>query len=141
MNMDDMLRNQLIRHEGLRLTPYRCTAGKLTIGVGRNLDDNGISRDEAMTMLDNDIFASTQELYTRFPITLEMDHVRTLCLVNMLFNLGSSRLAKFKKMWAAIEQQDWEEAANQMLDSMWADQVGRRAVELADQMRTGEFQL
>ena len=49
------LKDMLIRHEGLKLKPYLCTAGKLTIGVGRNIQDRGITYQEAMMLLENDI--------------------------------------------------------------------------------------
>lgn len=136
MNRQDAL-DQLTRHEGLKLKPYRDTVGKLTIGVGRNLDDVGISIDEAMLMLDNDFDTAEQELQTRFPITRDMDGPRYYALVNMCFNLGITRLAMFKKMWAAIGDGDWDRAADEALDSKWARQVGNRATELAEMLRRG----
>jgi len=137
--MYDELRDQLIRHEGLRLKPYLCTAGKLTIGIGRNLDDVGITKEEALHLLDNDLMRVVHEAHRHFPVIEVMDSARADIIYNMLFNMGVSRLRQFKKMWAAIEKQDWDEAAKEMLDSRWADQVGMRANELAKQMRTGEY--
>ena len=130
---------QLKEHEGFRSKPYLCTAGKLTIGYGRNLDDVGISKDEAEELLMNDIRAATQELVRAYPFVDELDSVRFNCLVNMCFNLGISRLSKFKKMWAAIEAKQYRRASEEMLDSKWAKQVGVRAEELAYQMLTGEY--
>lgn len=129
--------DQLTQHEGLKLKPYRCTAGKLTIGVGRNLDDVGISVDEAMLMLDNDFDTAEQELQARFPVTRDLDGPRYYALVNMCFNLGIGRLAMFKKMWDAIGDGDWDRAADEALDSKWARQVGNRATELAQMLRNG----
>lgn len=129
--------DQLERHEDLKLKPYVDSVGKLTIGVGRNLDDVGISHSEAMLMMSNDVEAAETELTRRFPIVKKLDETRYFVLVNMCFNLGSPRLAGFKKMWLAIEAQDWPKAALEMLDSKWAKQVGNRAIELATQMREG----
>lgn len=129
--------DQLERHEGLKLKPYKDTEGILTIGVGRNLEDVGINHGEAMLMLSNDVEAAEGELKRRFPIVNSLDETRYLVLVNMCFNMGPSRLAGFKNMWLAIEAQDWPKAALEMLDSKWARQVGNRAIELATQMREG----
>lgn len=140
MMADDDLINQLIRHEGLRLKPYRCGAGKLTIGVGRNLEDVGITKSEAMDMLANDIGRCWLELEANYDELLSKISIpRQNVLVNMCFNLGITRLLQFKKMWVAIEQHDYHKAADEMLDSRWAKQVGERAFELAEQMRTGIY--
>ena len=83
MNIADLL----IRHEGLRLKPYRDTVGKLTIGVGRNLDDVGITREEALYLLKNDIDNARRELIKTIPRFLDMDKVRQIVLISMTFNL------------------------------------------------------
>jgi lysozyme len=130
---------QLVRHEGLRLKPYRCTAGKLTIGVGRNLEDKGISQQEAYELLENDIRECEVQLLTEIPdIYLSLDINRKVVLINMCFNLGIKGLMGFKNTLAFIAARDWERAANNMLASRWAKQVGRRAIELAEIMRKGE---
>ena len=133
------LEDQLIDHEGLELKPYRCTADKLTIGVGRNIEERGITEDEARYLLQTDIIIVEDELLERKPEVAGLDSVRQRVLVDMGFNLGLPTLMKFQNMWEAIEDEDWEEAAEQMLDSRWAKQVGRRAIRLADAMRTGEW--
>ena len=132
-----LLRSQLERHEGLRLKPYRDTVGKLTIGYGRNLEDVGISRDEAEFMLDNDIDQVERQLETVDEYR-DLDAVRQAVIANMAFNLGFAGLMGFKNMWAAIGRRDWESASEEMLNSKWARQVGVRAVELSEIMRTGE---
>ena len=81
------LLDQLIRHEGLRLKPYRCTAGKLTIGVGRNLDDNGITRKEAQSLLANDVNRAEAEVMRIVPQFHALDEVRQAVLIDMLFNV------------------------------------------------------
>jgi lysozyme len=131
-----LLLKQLQRHEGLRLRSYLDTVGKLTIGYGRNLDDRGISEDEAGFMLDNDIDLAVAEL-ERLPLYLSLNPVRQAVLANMCFNLGMPRLLGFKRMIAALCREDFHAAAFEMLDSKWADQVGERAVELAGLMITG----
>lgn len=133
------LEDQLIDHEGLELSLYKCTGDKWTIGVGRNLDDRGITEDEARYLLKNDIAIVEEELLRVKPSVADLDGVRQRVLVDMGFNLGLPILMKFQNMWAAIDDEDWIEAAEQMLDSRWAKQVGRRAVRLADAMRTGEW--
>ena len=138
MNIDD-LKQQLIRHEGLELLPYKCTAGKLTIGVGRNIEDRGISYDEAMFMLENDLMLYTAELEKSFPVVKDLNDVRVLTLLNMAFNLGITKLRQFKMMWAAIEDNDFEAASVEMLNSKWARDVGNRSLELSEQMRTGLY--
>ena len=136
MEQDDFhqqLCDQLIRHEGLKLHPYLCPAGKLTIGVGRNLSDNGISEAEARVLLANDIAVSEAEL-CQYPFWRDLSAARKMALIDMHFNLGLGRFKKFKRMLAAIQAGDYELAAREMLDSKWARQVGKRAVTLADMM-------
>jgi lysozyme len=132
-----LLRSQLERHEGLRLKPYRDTVGKLTVGYGRNLEDVGISRDEADFMLDNDIDQVERQLDTVDEYR-DLNDVRQTVIANMAFNLGFAGLMGFKNMWSAIDRRDWDRAADEMLNSKWARQVGVRAVELSEIMRTGE---
>lgn len=128
----------LIRHEGLRLKPYKCTAGKLTIGVGRNLDDNGITEAEARMMLNYDIEMSRAPLLKLKWFT-ELNTPRQDAVINMVFNLGFPRFMKFKKTIAYLEAKDYENAAVEMLNSTWAKQVGDRAVELAAIILSGHY--
>ena len=123
-------------HEGKMLKPYRCTAGKLSIGYGRNLDDVGISEEEAELLLKNDLERAEKEAET-LPAYSKLNQNRKEVLIEMVFNLGKARLLGFKKMFAALEKGDYSEAANQMLDSNWHKQVGKRAETLAYFMRIG----
>ena len=134
--MED-IKEQLIRHEGLRLTVYDCPSGYKTIGVGRNLEGKGITKIEAMYLLDNDIEQISSSLDNNFSWFCDLDEHRQNALINMAFNLGMNGIKKFKKMLSAIEEKNWIEVSTQMLDSLWARQVGKRAVELADMMRYG----
>lgn len=132
------LREQIKRHEGFSSTPYKCTAGKLTIGYGRNLEDNGISEEEAEELLKGDINKVYSQLIN-YQWFAELDKARSGVIVNMTFNLGLRGMLKFIKMINALSLKDYELAAKEMLDSRWARQVGGRALELAEQMRTGEY--
>ncbi len=135
--MEERLIKLLITHEGLRLKPYRDSVGKLTIGVGRNLDDVGITEEEALYLLKNDIKRVLDFLKERLPYWNGLTETRKMALVDMCFNLGPGGFLSFKRMLAALERGDYEQAAREMLDSKWARQVGRRAEELAEMMREG----
>ncbi len=135
--VEEKLIRLLITHEGLRLKPYRDTRGKLTIGVGRNLDDVGITEEEALYLLKNDIKRVLDFLKERLPYWNGLTETRKMALVDMCFNLGPGGFLSFKRMLAALERGDYEQAAREMLDSRWARQVGRRAEELAEMMRDG----
>lgn len=137
--MSDQLRAMLIRHEGLRLKPYADTVGKMTIGVGRNLTDDGITETEAYFLLDGDIVDHTRDAQL-LPMFAALDPVRQDVLVSLVFNLGLPRLKGFVKFLAALSDQNWEGAAGELLDSKWAAQVGNRSQELAAMIRTGEYQ-
>ena len=134
------LSEQLKVHEGLRLKPYKDTVGKWTIGIGRNLEDKGITEQEALFMLNNDVDYFHDKIKKEINWFWALDDVRQNVLVNMAFNLGVSGLLTFKNTLSLISFNRYEEAAEEMLNSKWARQVGYRAEELAEQMRTGEFQ-
>ncbi|GAB3123810.1 hypothetical protein GCM10027256_18490 [Novispirillum itersonii subsp. nipponicum] len=127
----------LRRDEAVRLLPYRCTAGKLTIGIGRNLDDVGISAEEAAVLLGNDIRRVLAGLDRQLPWWRGLSAGRQRALANMAFNLGLPRLLGFRQMLAALQAGQWEEAARQALDSKWAGQVGERADRIARLIREG----
>lgn len=132
----DILRHQLRIDEGVRKYPYKDTVGKLSIGIGRNLDDVGVRPDEMALMLDNDIQDAefiARALLSKFE---ELTEVRKAVVCNMAFNLGH-RLVGFKNTLRAINEGRYEDAARGMLASLWARQVGSRAARLARQMREG----
>jgi len=133
------LTDMLTRHEGVRLKPYHDTVGKLTIGIGRNLDDVGISRDEAEYLLTNDVNDALAALRGAFPWFALLNPARQDVLADMAFNMGLHRLEGFHLMLAACEHQDFHEAAKEMRNSHWAAQVGARAIELATMMETGSY--
>jgi len=129
---------QLRLHEGVEHKPYKCTAGYLTIGVGRNIEERGLSDDEIDYILSNDVNIATDELVATFDWYADLDPIRQRVVVDMVFNLGMPRFKQFKNMIAALEEGDWTEASDQMMDSRWAEQVGLRASRLATMMETGE---
>jgi lysozyme len=130
MMIDDLIAD-LRRDEGLRLKPYRCTAGRLTIGYGRNLDDAGITAEEAEFLLRNDVRRVSAELDRDMPWWRDLSPGRQRALANMAVNLGLPRLKEFRLMLSALRRGDYEEAARQALDSRWARQVGDRARRIA----------
>jgi len=127
----------LIRDEGLKTKPYTDTEGFLTIGVGRNLDDVGLSQDEIRYLLSNDIERVIYELDNVAPWWSGMTEARQIALANMAFNLGITRLSKFINMLSALEAGEYERAAKEALDSKWATQVGARAYRIAEQIKEG----
>lgn len=134
----DKLKALLIRHEGVRLRAYQDTRGKITIGVGRNIEDCGISEVEAMVLLDNDIAKAVSYCRDAFAWFNGLDDSRQNVVVSLVFNLGATGFSGFKKMIAALERGDFDTAANEMKNSLWASQIGKRAVELADLMENGD---
>lgn len=129
----------LKEHEGLRLEPYLCTAGKLTIGYGRNLQDRGISKQEAIYLLENDVAMVLADCEREFEFWDKLDPVRKAVLADMVFNMGIAGVKRFKKMLAAIQEKDWLEAGEQMKDSRWYLQVGRRSKTLKSMMVSGQW--
>lgn len=136
----EQLLEQLIRHEGLELKPYKCTSDKLTIGVGRNLQDVGITKEEALLLLKNDVENVEQQLKHYMPWSESLDPVRRAALINFVFNVGIGTAMKFENAMEALKQSDYDTAAAELLDSRWSTQVGSRAQELATQIRTGNWQ-
>ena len=133
------IKEYIKENEGLRLKPYKCSAGKSTIGWGRNLDDKGISENEAELMLTediNDCIDSLCSIFNYLGLRL-LSEKRQLVLIDMIFNLGASRFSKFKKMIQAVKDRDFEEAAKQLLESRYAKQVPNRANRNAEMMREG----
>ena len=152
--------DKLIEHEGMVLTVYQDTLGIDTVGIGRNLKDRGISPEElaymdipnmaivytegineadARYLALNDIKIVENELCKVHTCVDDLDAVRQLILMDMAFNMGVPRLCKFKKMWNAIHNEDFINAAKEMLDSRWANQVKSRSTKLANAMHNGEF--
>ena len=158
-NRQDLI-DKLVVSEGLRLQVYKDTLGIDTIGIGRNLEDRGITKEElewmdipnidvvyemgiteadAVYLATNDVQIVEDELVRAHPCVDRLDSVRQLILMDMAFNMGVPRLCKFVKMWNAIHEEDYPTAAKEMLDSRWANQVKSRSTKLANAMHNGEF--
>ena len=134
----DILLEQLKDFEGLELKAYQCTAGKTTIGLGRNLDDYGITEEEAYYLAKNNINELEDELDRAIPWWRQLDDARQRALINLSYNVGTTTLLKFKKTLQYLEDGSYEEAAKEVLDSRWADQVGRRAIFISNVFLTGD---
>jgi len=115
-------------HEGLSLKPYYCTANKLSIGIGRNLDDRGITKEEALLLFANDLRIACSDLYRVFGDDFKgfPDNAQ-LVFIDMMFQLGFSRFCGFLKMIDYAKAGNWKEAARELMDSKYAKQVPNRA--------------
>ena len=132
----------LKRHEGVETHAYECSEGKTTVGVGRNIDQRGgmgLSPDEVDYLLENDIERVIKELAGEYSWFNDLDDVRKDAMIDIGFNLGATRLRGFKRALSAMERGDYKVAATEFLDSKWAKQVGGRALELTDLIKTGEY--
>lgn len=128
MTAGDKAEKMLLVDEGLRLKPYRCTAGKLTIGYGRNLDDVGISREVAYMMLQEDLQIAEKACKRIFPELFDQwGENRRLGWINLAFNLGYNRLMQFRNTLRAARIEDWAEVEKGLRGSLWFKQVGKRA--------------
>ena len=123
----EVLAGQLLRHEGLELILYKCPAGKWTIGAGRNLEDRGITEEEALYLLRNDIISCISELDHNFRWWKDLSENRRIVMGDLMFNLGLSKLKQFKKFLAAMESGDYETASEELLDSRYAKQLPNRS--------------
>jgi lysozyme len=122
----------LEKHEGFRKFVYNDSVGIPTIGIGRNLKDRGITRAEALYLLENDIKDFTTQLQNRlYWFDNIHDHAKVV-LVDMAFNLGLNGLLTFKTTLEHIKNENYDAAAVSMLQSKWAKQVGSRAIELSE---------
>ena len=139
------IQSLIAKHEGLRLKPYRDTVGKLSIGFGRNLDDNGISKHEAELMLVRDIESAYTDLF-QFDWFANLDEVREAVIVSLVFNMGLPTFKEFENTIMFMEKGLYVAASEEMLKgsglggkSKWYHQVGNRAVELSEMLKTGEW--
>ena len=132
----DRLRRSVEKHEGLRLWPYRCSAGKLTIGYGRNLDNHGISTAEAIQLLTHDLNRCEMAARHGFPMFSKLTPLRQEVIVEMIFQLGMAGVMRFKRMIQAIRDDDYTLASVEMLASRWYAQTPGRVLAMAEKMRT-----
>jgi lysozyme len=140
--MSDRLINMLKMHEGVETHAYQCSANKITIGVGRNVDPVdglGLSQDEIEYLLKNDIDRVRVELGDEYEWFDDLVPARQDAMIDISFNLGATRLRKFKKALKAMADEDYEKAANEFMDSRWSEQVGRRAYTVTQMIRKGSY--
>jgi lysozyme len=139
MNFFDLM-TQIKRHEGFSEIIYMDSEGFLTIGWGHALlPGSKMAKEVCERLLVDDINQATMDFNNLNLGIDENDTVRKYALINMIFNLGILKFIGFKKTIEAIRAKNWKEAAYQMLDSKWADQVGHRAIELAEMVETGKY--
>ncbi len=137
----EALRAQLIDHEGLRLSAYQDSLGYWTIGVGRLIDarmGGGLTRDEAMLLLDHDVDACVADLAAAFPWFEGLDAIRQHAVVDLRFNLGPQKFRGFRKFLAAMARADYDAAADCLVFSKWYTQVGRRGPRIVGMVRAGQ---
>ena len=137
-----MIIDMLRKHEGVETHAYKCSANKTTIGVGRNIDKNGgigLSQKEIDYLLASDVERVEAELSQAFNWYDDLNDPRKDAMMDMCFNMGLPRLSKFKKSLAAMARGDYKTASAEFLDSLWARQVGQRAVTISEMIRTGEY--
>ncbi len=139
-NIRGQLTKDLVRDEGYRRNAYHCPNGKLTIGVGRNIQTRGVTKDEAEYLLNNDVDWVFDRLDKSLPWWMGMPEGPKLAVANMLFNMGWPRFKKFKKTIAALKMGDYKTAAKEALDSKWArhDVSKARSNRIAKLIRSGK---
>jgi lysozyme len=144
--VNDPIVAELVVDEGELLKPYIDSTGHVTIGVGRNLSEVGVSQDESRYLLANDIARTESDLDRLLPWWRgdspwrPLDPIRQRVLLNMSFNMGAGEVASWRNWLASVQTGDYGAAADSMLKTLWARQVGARATRLAAMMRTGATQ-
>jgi len=126
-------------HEKIRLDLYRDSSGKLCIGWGHNIEDLGIDREVADLLFEKDFQRAYRQAVQCIPFFLDLDEVRQLAIIDMVFNMGINKVLTFKKMLHALANKDWDKAARELLKSKYAKQCPQRAKENARLIRTGAF--
>ena len=138
MNMNNnRFITQLRFHEGVKNQVYKDHLGIETIGVGRNLKDRGLSDDEVDMLLANDIAIVEEELDKQLPWWRDLSEVRQRAIADLVFNMGMPRLHGFVKTLDALQRRDYQTAADELLNSKYANQVGARAIRIAEMIRSG----
>lgn len=137
MTYIDICKAQLRIDEGWKNRPYKDTVGKLTVGCGRNIDDVPFGDDEITLMLENDLIRAESICRTLYPGFDAISDNRRAALMNLAFNMGGG-LSAFHHMNEAVNNDDWEEAARQLMASKWATQVQEsRSSRLHDMIQNG----
>ena len=133
------LKASLEKHERKRNSMYKDSLDVNTVGYGHNMDDVPLSDNVIEAILYDDIYIANQETMNIIPAYNQHTIARQNVLVEMVFNLGANRFKSFRKMIHALALRDYDEAAKEMLDSLWAKQVGQRAQTLSELMKKGSY--
>lgn len=131
----ELLREQLRRHEGYSKLPYQDIVGKVSIGIGRNLDDKGLSDAAIELCFKEDIDEAVADCQKMFAGWHSFPDMIQVVLCNMMFNMGYTRLSGFRQMRDAAMKHEWRRMADEMKDSKWYRQVGKRGEELEQLVR------
>ena len=123
--------------KGGKFFPYTCPAGKLTIGYGHNLENNGITPAQAQQLLVDDAIQAMRDASDLVPNWLKLSYVRQNVMTNMSYNMGKTTFSTFKKFLKAVNDGDYNTAAKEMQNSLWYSQVGPRGERLRQEMLTG----
>ena len=137
MSFESDLIKQIKEHEGLVLKPYKCTANKLTIGYGHNLEDNGLSKTACEFILLEDIDEAKKNLYAVFTRKFyeSLNDKQKIALIDMMFNLGLSKFLTFKKFILAVKNKDFIKASAEIINSKAYQQNKRRYQKLSEQIK------
>lgn len=135
---DQVIKKLLKEQEGIKKFPYSDTKGKITIGVGRNLTDRGLSSNEIEYLLENDIIEAQNFIRTIIVGYDKLSENRKAVLVSMYHNLGPGGFRSFKRMIKAVNEGDFKAAAEEILNSEAAFELTNRYAELATMMELGE---
>ena len=135
---EEKLKALLELQEGVRKKVYPDSRGIKTVGIGRNLESVGLRPAEIDFLYQNDRHDAEAEL-EKYQWYGTLDDVRKAALIDMMFNLGASRFGQFHATHLALLRRQWDLAATQMMKSLWAGQVGQRAITLATRIRTGDW--
>lgn len=133
------LKSLLLQHEKFKQFPYSDLVGHITIGIGRNLSERGISTNEALALLDDDMFYFNSKLHSLLGFFASLCEVRQICLLNMVFNLGIHDFIQYKELLDAVERGNYAKAADEILNCKAAHNSPERYQQLAYIMRTGEL--
>lgn len=136
MGYQSELLQQIKEHEGLRLKLYKCPAGKLTIGYGHNIEDNGLSKSACEFVLYDDIDEAQKNVCSIFGYEFfeSLPVCKRVALVDMMFNLGMAKFLTFKRFIFAVETQNWENASREVINSRAYEQNKRRYKKIAEQI-------
>jgi lysozyme len=132
----ELVKKRLLDFEGMVLKPYHCSQNFLTIGVGRNLESNGISEEEALYLLENDIKETIAKLDKQWAVWKSLPVKAQQVCIDLVFNMGINTFMSFRKTRAFMELGEWEQAGEELLNSKYAEQVGRRAIFNSEELKS-----